>query len=197
MQYVQNYNYQQNNSYPSTYNSRWSNHAEFSWSNQQKKKSSVEDLISACMSKQDALMSKMDIQMDVQESSLKQVSQAIALEIKKLVEHPMRIDQVKMEMSKSLSHEDEAATSQEPLDSFIVHAIKDNDNHKLADDALWLDSSLPPSSKTFYFEELREGKPKPPPPFEQPLHLGPKKLPSQLRYVWLQELFSLLVTWLG
>ncbi|KAL5804775.1 hypothetical protein ACOSQ3_031575 [Xanthoceras sorbifolium] len=136
MQYVQSYNYQHNNPYPSTYNPRWSNYAEFSWSNQQEKKSSVEDLISAFMSKQDALMLKMDTRMDVQESSLKQLGQATTLEIKKLVEHLMGIDQVEMEVSKSLSHGGEAATSQDPLDSFVVHAIKEDDNHKLANDAL-------------------------------------------------------------
>ncbi|KAL5736739.1 hypothetical protein ACOSP7_031190 [Xanthoceras sorbifolium] len=75
--YVQNYNYQHNNPYPSIYNPRWSNHADFSWSNQQEEKSSIEDLISAFMSKQDAIMSKMDTRMDVQESSLKQLGQAV------------------------------------------------------------------------------------------------------------------------
>ncbi|KAL5747830.1 hypothetical protein ACOSQ2_025127 [Xanthoceras sorbifolium] len=184
--YVQNYNYQHNSPYPSIYNSWWSNHADFSWSNQQEEKSSVEELISAFMSKQDTIMSNMDTQMDVQESSLKQLGQAIILEIKKLVEHPMGIDQVEMEVSKNVSHGDKAATSQEPLDSFFVHAIEKDDSQKVADDILWLDSSLPPSyTSTFYFKELGEGKPKPPPPFEQPPHLGPKKLPSYLRYAWL------------
>ncbi|KAL5753984.1 hypothetical protein ACOSP7_022204 [Xanthoceras sorbifolium] len=150
MQYMQNYNYQQNNPYLSIYNSRWSNHAEFSWSNQQEKKSSVKDLTFAFMSKQDALMLKMDTQMDVQESSLKQLGQATALEIKKLVEQPIRVDQVEMEVSKSLSYGDEAPTSQEPPDSFIVHAVKEDDNHKLADGALWLDSSLLPRTRVHF-----------------------------------------------
>ncbi|KAL5751658.1 hypothetical protein ACOSQ2_022165 [Xanthoceras sorbifolium] len=134
--YVQNYNYQHNNPYPSIYNPMWSNHADFSWSNQQEEKSSVEDLISAFMSKQDAIMSKMDTRMDVQESSLKQLGQAITLEIKKLVEHPMGIDQVEMEVSTNVSHGDKAATSQEPLDSFFVHTIEKDDSQKVADDAL-------------------------------------------------------------
>ncbi|KAL5784843.1 hypothetical protein ACOSQ2_007235 [Xanthoceras sorbifolium] len=117
--YVQNYNYQQNNPYPNIYNPWWSNHADFSWSNQQEEKSSVEDLISAFMLKQDTIMSKMDTRMDAQESSLKQLGQAITLEIKKLVEHPMGIDQVEMEVSKNVSHGDKVATSQEPLGSFF------------------------------------------------------------------------------
>ncbi|KAL5818678.1 hypothetical protein ACOSQ4_022520 [Xanthoceras sorbifolium] len=176
MQYMQNYNYQQNNPYLSIYNSRWSNHAEFSWSNQQEKKSSVKDLTFAFMSKQDALMLKMDTWMDT------------TLEIKKLVEQPIGVDQVEMEVSKSLSHGDEAPTSQEPPDSFIVHAVKEDDNHKLADGALWLDSSLLPLyESTLYLEELVKGKPKPPPLFKQPPHLGPEKLPSHLRYAWLEE----------
>ncbi|KAL5808744.1 hypothetical protein ACOSQ3_029435 [Xanthoceras sorbifolium] len=189
MQYVQNYSYQQSNPYPSIYNP---------WlSNQQEKKSSVEDLISAFMSKQDTLMSKMDAHIHVQENSLKQLGQAVALEIKKLVEYPMGISQVEMELSKSLPHGDETVTSQEPLDSFVVHAIKENDSHKVANDALWLDSLLLSSYKsTFYFEELGEGKPKPPLPFKQPPHLGPKKLHSHIRYVWLGELYSLPVIWL-
>ncbi|KAL5827617.1 hypothetical protein ACOSQ3_019456 [Xanthoceras sorbifolium] len=47
------------------------------FSGQQEKKSSVEDLISTFMLKQDALMSKMDTRMDVQESTLKQLGQAV------------------------------------------------------------------------------------------------------------------------
>ncbi|KAL5764640.1 hypothetical protein ACOSQ2_017234 [Xanthoceras sorbifolium] len=189
--FVQNYNYQHNNPYPSIYNPRWSNHADFLWSNQQEEKSSVEDLISAFMSKQYAIMSKMDTRMDVQEISLKQLGQAITLKIKKLVEHPVGIDQVEMEVSKNVSYGDKAVTSQEPLDSFFVHAIEKDDSQKVADDALWLDSSLLPSYRsTFYFKELGEGKPKPPPPIEQPPHLGPKKLPSYLRYAWLRVIFS-------
>ncbi|KAL5801040.1 hypothetical protein ACOSQ3_032672 [Xanthoceras sorbifolium] len=196
--YVQNYNYQHNNPYPSIYNPRWSNRADFLWSNQQEEKSSVEDLISAFMLKQDAIMSNMDTRMDVQESSLKQLGQAITLEIKKLVEHPMGIDQVEMEVSKNVSHGDKVATSQEPPDSFFVHAIEKDDSQKVADDALWLDSSLPFSyESTFYFKELGEGKLKPPPPFEQLPHLGHKKLLSYLMYALLRELSSLPVTWLG
>ncbi|KAL5754189.1 hypothetical protein ACOSP7_022409 [Xanthoceras sorbifolium] len=92
--YVQNFNRQQNNLYSATYNSGWKNHPNFSWSNQQQgnvrpsppgfqnRQPSYQCAMGSQCSgqqekKQDAIITKMDAQIDVQESSIKQISQAV------------------------------------------------------------------------------------------------------------------------
>ncbi|KAL5775470.1 hypothetical protein ACOSP7_013027 [Xanthoceras sorbifolium] len=105
-----------------------------------------------------------------------------SLEIEKLVENPIWVDQVEMEGSKSLSHEDEVTIFLEPHELCLVHsATVEKDSHH----------------STFVFVDIGEGKPKQPLPYEQLPRLGRKKLPSYSRYAELGELSSLPVIWLG
>ncbi|KAL5752237.1 hypothetical protein ACOSP7_022424 [Xanthoceras sorbifolium] len=110
--------------------------------------------------------------------SMKQCNE-IALEIEKLVEHPMWVDQVEMEVSKSVSLVVEASTFPKPLELCLLYdtTVKE-DSHQ----------------GTYVFVDIGEGKPRPSPPFEQPPCLGRKKIPSHFRYAKLGELSSLPVS---
>ena len=105
-----------------------------------------------------------------------------AVEIEEQIEHQIWVDQVETEGSKNLFYGDEASTLPEPLELCLVHsATAKEESHQ----------------DTYVSVDLGEGKPKPPPPFEQNPHLGRKEIPSHSRYAVLGESSSLPVIWLG
>ncbi|KAL5733983.1 hypothetical protein ACOSP7_031844 [Xanthoceras sorbifolium] len=105
-----------------------------------------------------------------------------AVEIEERVEQLNWIDQVETERSKNLFNEDEASTFPEPLELCLVHSVTaKEESHQ----------------DTYVSVNLGEGKPKPPPPFEQNPHLGRKQIPSHSRYAVFEESSSLSVIWLG
>ncbi|KAL5825476.1 hypothetical protein ACOSQ3_021539 [Xanthoceras sorbifolium] len=104
------------------------------------------------------------------------------MEIKEQIEQQIWVEQVEMEVSKSLLHKDDTSTFPEPLEiCLVLSTTAKEESYK----------------DTYVFVDLREGKPKPPPPFEQNPYLGRKEIPSYSRYAVLGELSSLPVIWLG
>ncbi|KAL5819085.1 hypothetical protein ACOSQ3_007313 [Xanthoceras sorbifolium] len=219
MQYEGYVHYQQNDPYLSSYNPGWSNHSESHWSNQQEHQEidpALEDMILKFMSKMDERMDSQDEALRKLEAKLDQVAQhtqaatqrleiqisklatdiqwqehepypmvqcnETAVEIKEQNEHQIWVDQVETEGSQNLFYGDDTSTLPEPLELCLVHsATAKEESHQ----------------DTYVSVDLGEGKPKPPPPFEQNPHLGSKEIPSHSRYAVLGESSSLPVIWLG